>query len=192
MIANALSKGDRCIRGGAAAPQVKGASRLRWHGEKKTSLWQRSGKAITTVLRRASICEGLITDSLLACGGIGVGESQAYSRHCSIHSRRYQTPLSTSFTLCNALPHAAIGQSAAVLWLQSRRNNHGFRKPTAPVPDWLSHTHAVQSTAHFLCPSLALPLAPSLRRASGKYGRAPASDHGWLKRLIYGDESHHH
>jgi hypothetical protein len=69
MIANALSKGDRCIRGGAAAPQVKGASRLRWHGEKKTSLWQRSGKAITTVLRRASICEGLITDSLPARGG---------------------------------------------------------------------------------------------------------------------------
>jgi hypothetical protein len=74
---------------------------------------------------------------------IGVGGFQAEARHHSIHSYRYQTPLSTSFTLCNALPHPAIGQSAAVLWLQSRRNNHGFRKPTAPVPDWLSHTRTL-------------------------------------------------
>jgi hypothetical protein len=155
MIANALSKGDRCIRGGAAAPQVKGASRLRWHGEKKTSLWQRSGKAITTVLRRASICEGLITDSLPARGGIGVGESQAYSRHRSIHSRRYQTPLSTSFTLCNRSHRSVSGRTVVtkppkqIMDLESRQlrcQTGSHTHPRSPEHSTLSLSLARSST----------------------------------------------
>lgn len=78
------------------------------------------------------------------------------------------------------MPHTARSdRSAAVLWLQSRRNNDG-REPTSPV---LSSHARTQNTAHFLCPSLAFPFAPSLADSPENMG-APASDRGWFKRLI--------
>jgi hypothetical protein len=107
--------------------------------------------------------------------------SEARDQFISFHSlispsgNRFQ-PLS-----CRAMHHTARSdRSAAVLWLQSRRNNDG-REPTSPV---LSSHARTQSTAHFLCPSLAFPFAPSLMTLREIWEHRPRIMAGWLERLI--------
>jgi len=80
-----------------------------------------------------------------------------------------------SFMPCNALLNAAIGQSAAVLSLQSRRNNG--EKPIAPAQsdECMLCSSRLLTVSHSRRGSLALPFTPSLAEPPGN------SD---LKRLI--------
>ena len=135
------------------------------------------------LLHRGSICEPFTTAAKGVNQSTSVNESR--QRRVIVPSHSLISPSDTALELFHAVQchPARSDRSAAVLWLQSRRNNDG-REPTSPVP----RPHArTQSTAHFLCPSLppslALPHAPSLADSPGNMG-APASDHGWLERLI--------